>query len=316
MARVVRALARIRNDHEPGQTFMTLPIPIPVIGAVPCDATGTVELLAKIRPARSLAGDGVARLTKGRQSLYTLEIAQRVLDELNGGRSLRAVCRDQGMPPLGTVLQWVRDDRQGFAARYRHARKIGNAGTGRPAAYTAGIAQRILDQFSRGRPLMDICEDPGMPSRVTVQLWVAQDREGFAARYQRARETGNVKAGGRTVYTAGLADQVLDELAEGRALADVCRDPGAPAMGTVRHWVSDDREGFAARYHWARHFGYRALADEILEIVDDARGDWILRRRKNGSTYLVLDREHIARCRLRAKALRWRLSNAMPRRRR
>jgi hypothetical protein len=48
---------------------------------------------------------------------YTTEIAQRILDELRRGRSLRAVCGDAGTPPHGTVRQWVSDDREGFGGR-------------------------------------------------------------------------------------------------------------------------------------------------------------------------------------------------------
>lgn len=151
----------------------------------------------------------------GRRLVYTAEIAQRILSELRGGRSLRAVCRDQGMPRHSTVRQWVTDDRQGFATLYRQVRKI--ATTGRPTLYTENIAERILA-----------------------------------------------------------------ELSEGRALADVCRDPGMPSDATVRQWASENREGFAARYDRARQIGYDAMADEILEIVDDNRNDWIVRRKQDG----------------------------------
>jgi transposase-like protein len=64
----------------------------------------------------------------GRRLVYTAEIAQRILRELTRGRSLRAVCRDQGMPPHSTVRQWVSDDREGFATRYRQARTIATPG--------------------------------------------------------------------------------------------------------------------------------------------------------------------------------------------
>jgi len=33
-----------------------------------------------------------------------------------------AICRDADMPPEASVRQWVRDDRDGFAAHYREAR--------------------------------------------------------------------------------------------------------------------------------------------------------------------------------------------------
>jgi hypothetical protein len=80
---------------------------------------------------------------------YNDEIAQRILDELSGGRSLRAVCRDQGMPSYRAVRMWIQIDRHGFGARYRQARTIDKAGC--PPHYTAEIAERILEQLN-GRP--------------------------------------------------------------------------------------------------------------------------------------------------------------------
>jgi hypothetical protein len=57
------------------------------------------------------------------------------------------------------------------------------------------------------------------------------------------------------LYTPELADKLLQELARGRHAADVCADPGMPCLRTVGHWVEDDIEGFAARYHEARRIG-------------------------------------------------------------
>lgn len=237
---------------------------------------------------------------RGRQSLYSAEIAERLLGQLCGGRSLRAVCRDEGMPPHGTVLQWVRDDREGFAARYRRAREYGDASTGRPPLYTSEIAQRILDQLAAGRRLMDICRDPGMPSRATVQQWASANRDGFAARYQRARQIGNARAGRPTIYTAEIAKWIIEELSEGRTLVQVCSDPALPAHATVRQWASENRDGFAARYETARELVRDGIADEILQIADGTRGG---------------DHENIRRAWLRIKARRWLLSKMLPRHR-
>src|ERR1700736_6335070 len=101
-----------------------------------------------------------------------------------------------------------------------------------------------------------------------------------------------------TLYTAELADRILHELLGGRTLRDVCRDDGMPAPSTVRLWVMQDREGFAARYSRAREVGYHAMADELLEIADDGRNDWTQRRKESGETEATLDHEHISRSRL------------------
>jgi transposase-like protein len=227
--------------------------------------------------------------------VHTAELAERILGQLSRGRSLRAVCRVRGMPSLNTVLKWVSEDREGFAARYRQARNTGHAGRGRPSLCTTGIADRVLEQLSNGRRIGEICADPGMPSDATVRQWVIEDRAGFAARYRRARETGGAGTGRPTLYTPELADLILDELAGGRSLADVCRDPGMPAAGTVRLWVIENREGFAADYSLAREFGDHALASQILDCVDNRRHDWILRRKPNGETERILDPHRVRR---------------------
>lgn len=56
---------------------------------------------------------------------YTVELAEMILDRLAKGETLRAICRDEGMPPAPTVLEWVKDDREGFAERYARARESG-----------------------------------------------------------------------------------------------------------------------------------------------------------------------------------------------
>jgi transposase-like protein len=250
---------------------------------------------------------------RGRRPVHTAELAQRILGQLSRGRSLRAVCRDHGMPSLNTVLKWVSEDREGFAARYRQARNTGNAGRGRPSLCTADIADRILQEVSNSRRIGEICGDPGMPSSAAVRQWAIEDRAGFAARYRRARETGRCGMGRPTLYTPELADLILDELAGGRTLADLCRDPGMPAAGTVRLWVIENRKGFAADYSLAREFGDHAMAGQILDSVDNRRHDWILCRKPNGETEMILDPHRIRRTRLRFIARRRLLSKALQR---
>lgn len=64
-------------------------------------------------------------MPSGETHSYSQEIADKVCDELIKGRTLRDVCRDEGMPPESTVRLWAYDDREGFAAQYTRAREIG-----------------------------------------------------------------------------------------------------------------------------------------------------------------------------------------------
>lgn len=63
--------------------------------------------------------------TKGRPSSYTPEIAATICERLAAGESLRAICRDAGMPHERTVRRWVLDDVEGFSPQYARAREMG-----------------------------------------------------------------------------------------------------------------------------------------------------------------------------------------------
>lgn len=58
----------------------------------------------------------------GRPSLYSEELASLICERLAGGESLRAICREVGMPGGETVRRWLRDDEQ-FRAQYARARE-------------------------------------------------------------------------------------------------------------------------------------------------------------------------------------------------
>ena len=75
-------------------------------------------------------------------------------------------------------------------------------------------------------------------------------------------------------YTPEIAEKICERLANGEGLATICREPGMPPRRTVRRWVSEDREGFAAMYAHARKQQYEGWAEDIIDISDDpSRGD-------------------------------------------
>jgi terminase small subunit-like protein len=61
--------------------------------------------------------------SKVTETRYMPEFAEEVCRRMAEGTSLREVCRDSGVPE-SSVRQWVRDDRDGFAARYQAARTL------------------------------------------------------------------------------------------------------------------------------------------------------------------------------------------------
>lgn len=108
-------------------------------------------------------------------------------------------------------------------------------------------------------------------------------------------------------YSRMLAETICARLSEGETLRAICRDPALPRESVVRRWALEDRGGFAALYARAREIGAYAVADEMLEIADDASADW-----KDGRAGPVLDREHLQRARLRVETKKWLISKILP----
>lgn len=65
---------------------------------------------------------------RGRPSKFTQALADSICARLSNGETLRAICRDEGMPRESTVRAWALDDVGGFYAHYARAREIGYAG--------------------------------------------------------------------------------------------------------------------------------------------------------------------------------------------
>ncbi len=80
-----------------------------------------------------------------------------------------------------------------------------------------------------------------------------------------------------------------------------------PNRSTVHNWIANDVQGFAACYSRAKEIGLDELADEILEIADDASRD--LQMTEQGPR---VDHELIARSRLRVDSRKWLLSKLAP----
>lgn len=63
---------------------------------------------------------------RGRPSLFTQALADRICERLAAGETLRAICRDEDMPEERTVRRWALDN-EAFSPQYAKAREIGYA---------------------------------------------------------------------------------------------------------------------------------------------------------------------------------------------
>lgn len=89
-----------------------------------------------------------------------------------------------------------------------------------------------------------------------------------------------------------IEDRLFAQLAAGKTLRAICRQPGMPSRETV-YANRDTDPDFADRYAKARELGYDAMAEEVIDMVDDEPG-----RTKKGQ----VDNGHIAWQRLRMDA--------------
>jgi hypothetical protein len=60
---------------------------------------------------------------RGRPSIFTEELAARICERLALGESLNRICKNEDMPGLRTVHDWLASNSE-FAAQYTRAREI------------------------------------------------------------------------------------------------------------------------------------------------------------------------------------------------
>lgn len=61
-------------------------------------------------------------MSGGRPTKYTKELADLICEQLADGKSMRTVCRQEGMPSMSTVFKWLRED-LAFSQQYEKAKE-------------------------------------------------------------------------------------------------------------------------------------------------------------------------------------------------
>lgn len=84
-----------------------------------------------------------------------------------------------------------------------------------------------------------------------------------------------------------------------------------PDKATVYRWTATN-EAFRDLYTRAKEDSADALAEEILEISDNAHNDWMQRNHGEDDPGWVANGEHIQRSRLRVDARKWIASKLKP----
>ena len=118
------------------------------------------------------------------------------------------------------------------------------------------------------------------------------------------------KTGRPTDYTPEIAAKICERIMEGESVRQICRDADMPGRSTVHLWLSQ-HEGFREQYRLAKEIMADDLFDEMEEIANDGRNDWMEEHSEQGSGWR-LNHEHVQRSKLRIDAIKWRLSKMLP----
>lgn len=111
-------------------------------------------------------------------------------------------------------------------------------------------------------------------------------------------------------FTQEQADIICNRIADGESLRAICASEGMPDKATVFRWLAAN-EAFRDQYARAREVQADTLFDDILEIADDARNDWMEANGKDDAGWRS-NGEHINRSRLRLEARKWMASKLLP----
>lgn len=117
--------------------------------------------------------------------------------------------------------------------------------------------------------------------------------------------------GGRPPISPELLERVLERIADGEYLEEVCRDPDMPSATTVKKYKRQDAK-FASAYARAREDQMESLEFQAMTTARDGSRDWKEVKNQDGSTKLVPDHEVIGRSRLIVEQIRWNMTKIFP----
>lgn len=111
-------------------------------------------------------------------------------------------------------------------------------------------------------------------------------------------------------FSQGLFDEICEMIADGESLRDVCAREDMPNRTTFFRWL-EGSEALSNQYARAKEEQADAIFDEILQIADDARNDWMERNGQDDDGWRA-NGEHIQRSRLRIDARKWMAGKLRP----
>ena len=108
-------------------------------------------------------------------------------------------------------------------------------------------------------------------------------------------------------FSQDLFDTICERIADGESLRKICTDDDMPSRVNVMRWLAGSEE-LRIQYARAREEQADTIFDEILDIADDARNDWV----EDGEGGERYNGDHVQRSRLRIDARKWMAGKLRP----
>lgn len=115
----------------------------------------------------------------------------------------------------------------------------------------------------------------------------------------------------RIPYSNELAEEICCLVAEGYTLKQISQREDMPHISMIYKYLANHKN-FGDLYVRAGQIRLMSMAEEITEIADDGRNDWMERELKDGSIASVPDHEVVNRSKLRVDTRKWLLTKLMP----
>lgn len=154
------------------------------------------------------------------------------------------------------------------------------------------------------------------------KLWY--DIPHMVSKKSESKKTTKKKVGRPTKFTVKLVNDICERVSAGESLRNICRDidEKMPTRRNVHKWLlrgtaeKDDPKSeyakFRHQYEDAMDMRADLMFEELEDIADDGSNDWMEKEGKDGSSFTVLDHEHVQRSRLRIDTRKWILSRMKP----
>jgi hypothetical protein len=107
-----------------------------------------------------------------------------------------------------------------------------------------------------------------------------------------------------------IFNSICERIESGESVKSILRDKDMPSSRTFNKWLNEDEEK-VNQYVRAKELMAESYFDDIIEIADDSRNDYMIKK-IGGEDVEVVNQENIQRSRLRIDARKWALSKMNP----